>query len=170
MISLEPCRWRAGISIKCYAPFSVNHDVNLLYPLNTFLFAWRDDVPFLIRMTFRIVRFFVLLFSFHRMHFSLLLPFFVFLLFCFKYNTLPFVLKHCQLISFLFFPFEQNFYKNLSVGTVRIESHLSSKLAEVLNAEIALNTITDSEGSLMKWLRTTFLYTLNVKSSDEGLY
>lgn len=41
---------------------------------------------------------------------------------------------------------------------MEIESHLENKLAEFLNVEIALNTITDSDASVMQWLRTTFLY------------
>lgn len=48
------------------------------------------------------------------------------------------------------------------MGTVEIESHLEKKLAEFLNAEIALNTITDSDASVMQWLRTTFHYTRTI--------
>ncbi|XP_031629391.1 probable ATP-dependent DNA helicase HFM1 [Contarinia nasturtii] len=51
------------------------------------------------------------------------------------------------------------YYENLSVGTVQIESHMhvDTKLAEFLNAEIALKTITN-EKSIIEWLRMTFLY------------
>lgn len=59
---------------------------------------------------------------------------------------------------FFFVDFTQEFYEKLAVGTVPIESHLNKKLAEFLNAEIALNTVTDSDASVMQWLRTTFLY------------
>lgn len=51
------------------------------------------------------------------------------------------------------------------MGTVQIESHLKTKLAEFLNAEIALNTVTDSDASVMQWLRTTFLYARTIAQS-----
>ncbi|XP_055297358.1 probable ATP-dependent DNA helicase HFM1 [Sitodiplosis mosellana] len=59
----------------------------------------------------------------------------------------------------------KEFYEKLAVGTVQIESHLNNKLAEFLNAEIALNTITDNDASVMQWLRTTFLFTRTTNRS-----
>lgn len=49
------------------------------------------------------------------------------------------------------------------MDTVQIESHLSKKLAEFLNIEIALHTITDNNASLLQWLKTTFLYARTTK-------
>lgn len=49
------------------------------------------------------------------------------------------------------------------MATVQLDSHLSKKLAEFLIAEIALNTITDTNASLMQWIKTTFLYTRTIK-------
>lgn len=44
------------------------------------------------------------------------------------------------------------------MGTAQIKSNLQKKLAEFLNTEIVLKTITDADASAMQWLRTTFLY------------
>lgn len=49
-------------------------------------------------------------------------------------------------------------YKHFVADSTQIESHLSNKLAEFLNAEIVLNTINDAELSVMQWIRTTFFY------------
>lgn len=59
--------------------------------------------------------------------------------------------------------FAQEYYKKLATSTTQIESHLSNKLAEFLNAEIVLNTITDAEASMERWFRTTFLYARTAK-------
>ncbi|XP_065076475.1 probable ATP-dependent DNA helicase HFM1 [Ochlerotatus camptorhynchus] len=48
-------------------------------------------------------------------------------------------------------------YQRLATGSVPIESYLHEHLAEHLNSEIVLQTITDL-GSAMDWIRSTFLY------------
>lgn len=134
-----------------------------------------NDVLFLIQMTFQIVWF--AFFSFVRSSNAF---FVTATLFCIIF-IIPLILTHqspfahCEIVNWffvfffsLFFYFKQDFYEKLTVGTVQIESHLDAnifKLAEFLNAEIALNTITDSDVSLMQWLRTTFLYTRTIVKS-----
>ncbi|XP_050717948.1 uncharacterized protein LOC126999409 [Eriocheir sinensis] len=48
-------------------------------------------------------------------------------------------------------------YENLVTGRTQLESHLHLHLAEHLNAEIVLGTVTDL-GVAVEWLRSTFLY------------
>ncbi|XP_058831957.1 probable ATP-dependent DNA helicase HFM1 [Topomyia yanbarensis] len=48
-------------------------------------------------------------------------------------------------------------YERLTTGSVPIESYLHEHLAEHLNSEIVLQTITDMR-SAMDWIRSTFLY------------
>ncbi|XP_062538185.1 probable ATP-dependent DNA helicase HFM1 [Armigeres subalbatus] len=48
-------------------------------------------------------------------------------------------------------------YERLATGSVPIESYLHEHLAEHLNSEIVLQTITDL-ASAMDWIRSTFLY------------
>ncbi|KAL1392900.1 hypothetical protein pipiens_012134 [Culex pipiens pipiens] len=48
-------------------------------------------------------------------------------------------------------------YERLATGSIPIESYLHEHLAEHLNSEIVLQTITDL-ASAMVWLRSTFLY------------
>lgn len=82
--------------------------------------------------------------------------------------TLCYLLR-CEIANwfFMFFHFfllfAQEYYKKLATSTTQIESHLSNKLAEFLNAEIVLNTITDAEASMERWFRTTFLYARTAK-------
>lgn len=47
-----------------------------------------------------------------------------------------------------------------------IESHLHKKLAEFLNAEICLNTIIDTESTLLQWIQSTFFYTCTIKQEN----
>lgn len=48
-------------------------------------------------------------------------------------------------------------YEKLFAGTQMIESHLHRHLAEHLNAEIVLRTVTDVAVAV-DWIRSTFLY------------
>lgn len=59
----------------------------------------------------------------------------------------------------------QAYYQNFAADTTQIESYLSKRLAEFLNAEIVLNTIRDTGTTLKKWIRTTFFYVRIMKSA-----
>lgn len=48
-------------------------------------------------------------------------------------------------------------YENLVSGTAPVESHLHKHLAEHLNSEIVLSTISNIDNA-MEWIRSTFFY------------
>lgn len=58
-------------------------------------------------------------------------------------------------------------YENIAAGKQALESRLHQQLAEHINAEIGLGTITDLE-SAKKWVCSTFFYVRC--SSNPGLY
>lgn len=61
----------------------------------------------------------------------------------------------------------QQLYQKFTTDTVQIESHLSLRLAEFLNAEIVLNTICDVTTSLKQWIRKTFFYVRIMKAMTQ---
>lgn len=65
-------------------------------------------------------------------------------------------LKLMPTSCFFLLHFQQK-YERLATGSIPIESYLHEHLAEHLNSEIVLQTITDL-ASAMVWLRSTFLY------------
>ena len=73
-------------------------------------------------------------------------------------------------VNSCFFPLflhSQKRYENLVSGTAPVESHLHKNLAEHINSEIVLQTITNVDAA-MRWIRSTFLHVRAIK--NPGLY
>lgn len=60
----------------------------------------------------------------------------------------------------------QERYKNLVSVTKPIESHLMRRLPELLNAEIVLGAIENTEDSLLNWIRYSFDYARHAHSPE----